>query len=1340
MRERSLKRRTAFILAVLLTFMNCFSSFASETTDVNNNPEINETVDDINNKVNNDNTNASGEEETSGAVSSVSDTDTDEELTEEATEESTEVATLGSIEESTEETSEITIDEESVSDDNSTSSDQIESEEEEAEAGLPVASLRATRALSMLGSVNPLGALNTGTDTVSEGNPAREDGYTWWVENEVALRVSVNRSGVTIAAMKNKLRVYSIDAATITSIIITDNENDYLLGSTAFNDFTGISSFSVKSHLIEIKSGAFSGCSGLEEMNVESSEYFSADNGVLYNKDYTKLLFVPAKKTELIINPNTVSICESAAEKTNISGKLTIPSKVTTIEKNAFYNCKSITQLDFGNCRDRNDESKASSCTRIGQSAFQNCSNLKRVFLPSTITNVGDYAFSGDTSLEYLFFYGAHNTEDDKDVTKLKTSYGLLGIPLDQKHWVCIPFGQVAVLFNPNGGYWDGKAEEKGTTVSTINIGTAFGQLKEPTPGKATQVFDCWQDESTGGEFDPGTNVDIDMFLKAHYTSYYTVTFKYEDIYDTSKSIFIKDVTVEQGKTLTASDIPEPYQWGIDGISFRGWYSSLKGGPFTNSVLLDPNEFKIGQNHTFTARYTKLCKVTYSYRQSGNEVILSSCNVAENKPIPNFNTILADEAEVLERVFPSRNWTFVQWLYKGNAWYAEKIVTEDVNLVADYQQFFKSSFYFGDRYVAENSRYYSTDTDPLLVITSDYPNTGIDLPPVWDLPHYRFDGWYRDPEYTRVARGNVVIDEDGSFYAKWTPKHYVTFYNTQVSDTEPYGDPIEIVSGDKIGISLPDGPDDIRDASGNNLAFMGWYTERNGGGINVNRKTVVNEPMYAYSFWGEGYTVKIYLENGGEELQRSVRKGGSKIGSLPNVENRKLGYIFVSWNTAPDGTGMNVTKDTVISSPMAIYGIWEDDPNVPNDPQVTVSYNSMGGSEVIKQTLSVNTLISRPVDPTWTDHKFIGWYTSPAYEKEWDFDKDIIEADMYLYAKWIDWTEEDEDNAHGIYWVRMLRGGKAPLTEYFKESGLQFSYDKNVVKILQKGRTVKGKRVGETLITATKGDGSEYPVKVRAFVFKQELQDMYAFNTSTTLNAPDFLTVSGFLPDRWESTKPSVATIDSKTGFIQVKGRGRTKIKAYYNNKAVTATLYSEVPKFAKKFYRFKTGQSKKIKIKRVKKYDIVSWNIITESGNSSGKSVVSGGSAGFAEVDNNGLVTAVSAGEVTLQATVYGQTITTKLHIEPPTLKKNQLEIDVNKVKKLKLSRTKLKYVEWKSSNDSVAYVDPTSGKVYALKAGRVTLRTTAGGVTNTCNVIVTDPGATGTSLGKTANSTLKK
>ena len=61
-----------------------------------------------------------------------------------------------------------------------------------------------------------------------------------------------------------------------------------------------------------------------------------------------------------------------------------------------------------------------------------------------------------------------------------------------------------------------------------------------------------------------------------------------------------------------------------------------------------------------------------------------------------------------------------------------------------------------------------------------------------------------------------------------------------------------------------------------------------------------------------------------------------------------------------------------------------------------------------------------------------------------------------------------------------------------------------------------------------------------------------------TLNAYDAFVsddVKLLVPDKWTSSKPSVAEIDEAAGRITVKGQGRTKITAYFGNVKVRGTL-----------------------------------------------------------------------------------------------------------------------------------------------------------------------------------------
>ena len=66
----------------------------------------------------------------------------------------------------------------------------------------------------------------------------------------------------------------------------------------------------------------------------------------------------------------------------------------------------------------------------------------------------------------------------------------------------------------------------------------------------------------------------------------------------------------------------------------------------------------------------------------------------------------------------------------------------------------------------------------------------------------------------------------------------------------------------------------------------------------------------------------------------------------------------------------------------------------------TVTFDSQDGSIIIPQTVLIDNKAAKPADPTRPNHVFGGWYKEAAYINPWDFDIDIVTADVTLYAKW----------------------------------------------------------------------------------------------------------------------------------------------------------------------------------------------------------------------------------------------------------------------------------------------------------------------------------------------------
>jgi len=70
------------------------------------------------------------------------------------------------------------------------------------------------------------------------------------------------------------------------------------------------------------------------------------------------------------------------------------------------------------------------------------------------------------------------------------------------------------------------------------------------------------------------------------------------------------------------------------------------------------------------------------------------------------------------------------------------------------------------------------------------------------------------------------------------------------------------------------------------------------------------------------------------------------------------------------------------------------------DPGFTVSFNSLGGTDVAPQEQMYGDLIEEPVPPTREGYTFTGWYRDNACLVPWDIETDTVETDTTLYAGW----------------------------------------------------------------------------------------------------------------------------------------------------------------------------------------------------------------------------------------------------------------------------------------------------------------------------------------------------
>lgn len=69
-------------------------------------------------------------------------------------------------------------------------------------------------------------------------------------------------------------------------------------------------------------------------------------------------------------------------------------------------------------------------------------------------------------------------------------------------------------------------------------------------------------------------------------------------------------------------------------------------------------------------------------------------------------------------------------------------------------------------------------------------------------------------------------------------------------------------------------------------------------------------------------------------------------------------------------------------------------------PGYTVAFDTRGGSTVPSAMTAQNKTMAAPADPERSGYTFAGWYKDADCTQAWDFSKDVVTADMTLYARW----------------------------------------------------------------------------------------------------------------------------------------------------------------------------------------------------------------------------------------------------------------------------------------------------------------------------------------------------
>ena len=156
------------------------------------------------------------------------------------------------------------------------------------------------------------------------------------------------------------------------------------IGQYAFYNCKFIKSITISSSVTSIETSVFTGCDFIETLTLPSIDkylgyYFGAN---IYEDNYK---YVP-KSLKIIVILGGTNISKYAFADCSSLINITIPSSVTCIECNAFYECTQLKKVIF---------KKKSSLKSIKNYAFSGCSSLKNINLPNTIKIIENNAFNG---------------------------------------------------------------------------------------------------------------------------------------------------------------------------------------------------------------------------------------------------------------------------------------------------------------------------------------------------------------------------------------------------------------------------------------------------------------------------------------------------------------------------------------------------------------------------------------------------------------------------------------------------------------------------------------------------------------------------------------------------------------------------------------------------------------------------------------------------------------------------------------------------------------------------------------------------------------------------------
>lgn len=1080
-----------------------------------------------------------------------------------------------------------------------------------------------------------------------------------------------------------------------------------------------------------------------------------------YAKEVTITQYIGNSKKVII--PSSIegaqvtTIGENAFYNCRNLTSVTIPDSVTNIDWYAFYNCRNLTSVTipdsvtniglyaFYNCSSLTSINIPAKVTSISSGAFKNCSNLTSIKIPDRVTKIREGAFSGCSRLASI---NVPNGVTSIDMAVFENCTSLKGIKL--------PEGMKNIAENAFSGCSSLKSIKIPDGVRDIGWGAFYdcgGLTSLNIPDSVTGIGD-----NAFAECSKLASINISKGLRTIGWGLFNNCSSLKSIKIPSNITEIKDFAFNGCTSLASVTISDSVTsigaWSFNqcselkSIKLPKGITEIEEGTFyscssLNSVIVPGSVTNIAQN-AFSmcgklkkmvmqgnapktdsstlygcnpvmfiyipkgaAGYNKLPWKEYrvTYGDGVDHKITYDANGGKNAPSPQKKTCSVEAN--LSKTKPTRTgYTFQGWgtsktatksTYKPGASYK---TDKDLTLYAVW----KANSYK----VAFNK---NRGSGSMSTVSRTYNKVSVLPSNTFKRPGYKFNVWNTKADGTgtkyadkaSVKNLTSVSGRTVTLYAQWVKGQKVA-YNANGGKSSAASK--TVYKGYSYGT--------LTTPARKGYTFAGWYTAKSGGSkVTSSTKVTKSSSHTLYAHWTKNkYTVK-YVLNGGKNNSKNPSSYDITSADITLKNPSRTGYTFAGWytNSSYKTKAARITKGSTGNK--VFYAKWTAN-------TYTIRYHKNGGtSGSMADTKSCKYGTSYTLRGNAfkrTGYKFAGWATSASGGVVYQ-DKAGVrnltstnKAVKILYAKWTPVTYTINYDLNGG------KNGGNPSTYKVSTSTITL---KNPTKT---GYTFKGwyadsgyKKKVTQIPKGSTGTKKLY-AKWKANIYQVIFDGNGATAGSIEPMSCEYGKAYTLPENSYERYGWAFTGWNTKVDGSGIEYESTASVKNMTSKAGQTMNLYAQweaiptainLPESEKTLCVGETYQLRPL----VESKEPVEAEFIYSSENEE-----------IAEVDQTGLLTAVSPGDVTIYCEVTGEpALSASITIHVITLEILPKSISITEAETLEIGEeiqltcTVLpedasdKSVTWHSSDENIVTVDE-EGRIHGIDSGMATVTATVG------------------------------